>query len=161
MASYEQVVPCTWIPALQEPRFSVLIHPLKFRRPLCDVWVDVFALKIPLNRHVWWQWKRDGLNILTVTKRATSTLSDFRVLFSDFRFLTHFRLPARIFSSVKCIVPYARKLHFGAHSDVGSQNLNRFLNSVSSVSASSFANTSYDTKADLNSYFRLPISIYL
>lgn len=45
MASYEQVVPCTWIPALQEPRFSVLIHPLKFRRPLCDVWVDVFALK--------------------------------------------------------------------------------------------------------------------
>lgn len=50
---------------------------------------------------------------------------------------------------------------FGAHSDVGSQTLNRFLNSVSSVSASSFANTSYDTKADLNSYFRLPISIYL
>lgn len=58
-------------------------------------------------------------------------------------------------------MPYAQKLHFGAHSDVGSQNLNRFLNSVSSVSASSFANTSYDTKADLNADFRLAISVYL
>lgn len=135
MASYEQVVPCTWKITDTDSsaaRAKVLcIHPLKFRRPLHDVWVDVFVLKIPLNRHIWWQWKKDGLNILKCCPWPRG--HPLRFPTSEFCFQTSVSSHTSDFQ-------------------LESSHLWAEFESVNSspVSGSSFANTACDTKADLN-----------